>query len=95
MYYLSAEFLMGRTLTNAVNNLDMANVYRNALITNMGITLEEICAQVRIHRSLWGPLPALNAASRAIDRCRPLGSKPKNRFFIFICKSTFPYKMNQ
>ena len=47
MYYLSAEFLMGRTLTNAINNLDVAKEYSNALITTMGITLEEVCSQVR------------------------------------------------
>jgi hypothetical protein len=27
IYYLSAEFLMGRTLTNAVNNLDLGGEY--------------------------------------------------------------------
>ena len=32
VYYLSAEYLMGRTLTNAVFNLDMQNDYQQALV---------------------------------------------------------------
>jgi glycogen phosphorylase len=41
VYYLSAEFLMGRTLTNAVNNLGLGNEYGQAL-RNLGSTMEQI-----------------------------------------------------
>lgn len=41
MYYLSAEFLMGRTLTNAVNNLNLQGAY-SAAVSDMGAKLEEL-----------------------------------------------------
>ena len=31
MYYLSAEFLMGRSLTNAVQNLELTDTYSQAV----------------------------------------------------------------
>lgn len=42
--YLSLEFLMGRTLTNAVLNLDMDESLRKALKT-YGVTLEELAEE--------------------------------------------------
>ncbi|KAI3432399.1 hypothetical protein D9Q98_003955 [Chlorella vulgaris] len=41
IYYLSAEFLMGRTLTNAVNNLDLGGEYAEAL-KKYGADLETV-----------------------------------------------------
>ncbi len=42
--YLSLEFLMGRTLTNAILNLDMEDAVRAAL-TKYGCTLEEVVSE--------------------------------------------------
>jgi len=39
VYYLSMEFLMGRSLTNALNNLGVVNQYTEAL-SEMGYSLE-------------------------------------------------------
>ena len=39
VYYLSMEFLMGRSLTNALNNLGVVNQYTEAL-TEMGYDME-------------------------------------------------------
>ncbi len=44
--YLSLEFLMGRTLTNAVLNLDMEEPLRNALYRH-GVSLEELAEEER------------------------------------------------
>ncbi|KAH9661766.1 alpha-glucan phosphorylase 2 [Citrus sinensis] len=44
-YYLSMEFLQGRTLTNAIGSLDIQNAYADAL-NNLGHVLEEIAEQV-------------------------------------------------
>jgi glycogen phosphorylase len=41
VYYLSAEFLMGRTLTNAVQNLGLGGAYASAL-SQMGASMEEV-----------------------------------------------------
>lgn len=41
MYYLSAEFLMGRTLTNAVNNLGLGGAYGKAL-SELGADMETV-----------------------------------------------------
>jgi starch phosphorylase len=41
VYYLSAEFLMGRTLTNAVNNLGLKGEYAEA-IKKFGTSLEAV-----------------------------------------------------
>ncbi|KAH9661763.1 alpha-glucan phosphorylase 2 [Citrus sinensis] len=43
-YYLSMEFLQGRTLTNAIGSLDIQNAYADAL-NNLGHVLEEIAEQ--------------------------------------------------
>lgn len=43
-YYLSMEFLQGRTLTNAIGNLDIQNAYADAL-NKLGHVLEEIAGQ--------------------------------------------------
>lgn len=43
-YYLSMEFLQGRTLTNAIGNLDIQNAYADAL-NKLGHVLEEITEQ--------------------------------------------------
>ena len=39
VYYLSMEFLMGRSLTNALNNLGVVNQYTEAL-REMGYSIE-------------------------------------------------------
>lgn len=41
VYYLSAEFLMGRSLTNAVYNLGIDGAYGDA-VRQMGYKLEEL-----------------------------------------------------
>jgi glycogen phosphorylase len=45
IYYLSMEFLMGRSLTNALYNLDVNGPYTEA-ITELGYDIEKIAAQV-------------------------------------------------
>lgn len=44
VYYLSAEFLMGRTLTNAVHNMKLEKQYGEAL-HDLGTSLEEVRAK--------------------------------------------------
>jgi starch phosphorylase len=44
VYYLSAEFLMGRTLTNAVQNLGVEGAYAKAL-SDMGAKMEDVREQ--------------------------------------------------
>lgn len=44
--YISLEFLMGRSLSNAVLNLDMADAMKQALF-NHGVTLEELATEER------------------------------------------------
>jgi starch phosphorylase len=44
VYYLSAEFLMGRSLLNTVYNLGLGGDYGKAL-TQMGVTMEEVADQ--------------------------------------------------
>lgn len=44
MYYLSAEFLMGRSLTNTVYNLGLQGKYGEAL-RHLGYSLEELQEQ--------------------------------------------------
>jgi starch phosphorylase len=46
VYYLSAEFLMGRTLTNAVYNLGLEGKYAEAL-RSLGYDMETIQEQER------------------------------------------------
>ena len=41
MYYLSAEFLMGRTLTNAIQNMGLGGPYAEAL-SKLGASLEDV-----------------------------------------------------
>jgi starch phosphorylase len=41
VYYLSAEFLMGRTMTNAINNLGVEGEYGEA-VREIGSTLEAV-----------------------------------------------------
>ena len=43
VYYLSAEFLMGRSLTNAVYNLKLEGEYKEAL-QKLGYSLEQLQA---------------------------------------------------
>lgn len=46
MYYMSMEFLMGRSLLNALFNLDVAGAYGEAL-AEMGYNLETLVEQER------------------------------------------------
>ena len=47
VYYLSAEFLMGRSLTNAVYNLKLEGEYKEAL-QKLGYSLEQLQANSHI-----------------------------------------------
>ena len=51
VYYLSMEFLMGRSLTNALYNLDVQGPYKEA-ITELGYDIETLVAQVLLAPSL-------------------------------------------
>ena len=51
VYYLSAEFLMGRSLSNVVNNLQLKGPYADAL-RGMGAQIETIVEQARALRAL-------------------------------------------
>jgi starch phosphorylase len=44
-YYLSLEFLLGRTLQNALSNLNLTDAYSRAL-RNLGIKMEELIDEV-------------------------------------------------
>ena len=46
MYYLSAEFLMGRSLTNVVNNLGLKGPYADAL-SALGAKMEAVAEAER------------------------------------------------
>jgi glycogen phosphorylase len=46
VYYMSMEFLMGRSLTNAIGNLALKNEYTEAL-REMGCQLEELVEKER------------------------------------------------
>ena len=57
VYYMSLEFLMGRSLANSLFNLDLTDEYKQAL-ADFGRSLEEIYEEVLIHRlSLSFPPP--------------------------------------
>ncbi len=51
VYYLSAEFLMGRTLTNAIYNLGLEGEYKEAL-QKLGYSLEQLQARLLLSISL-------------------------------------------
>ena len=68
--YLSLEFLMGRTLTNAVLNLDMEESLRNALY-RYGVSLEELAEEERDAGLGNGGLGRLAACF--LDSCATLG----------------------
>ncbi len=68
--YLSLEFLMGRTLTNASLNLDMEESLREALY-RYGVTLEELSAEERDAGLGNGGLGRLAACF--LDSCATLG----------------------
>ena len=48
VYYLSMEFLMGRSLLNALNNLGVVHQYTEAL-REMGYKLEDLIEKARLH----------------------------------------------
>lgn len=68
--YLSLEFLMGRTLTNAVLNLDLDDSIRKAL-KDYGCTLEELVEEERDAGLGNGGLGRLAACF--LDSCATLG----------------------
>jgi glycogen phosphorylase len=68
--YLSLEFLMGRSLSNAVLNLDMADAMKQALF-NYGVTLEELATEERDAGLGNGGLGRLAACF--LDSCATLG----------------------
>jgi starch phosphorylase len=68
--YLSLEFLMGRTLTNASLNLDMEKTLREALY-RYGVSLEELSAEERDAGLGNGGLGRLAACF--LDSCATLG----------------------
>lgn len=46
VYYLSMEFLMGRSLTNALYNLDVQGAYNEAIM-ELGYDIEKLASQAR------------------------------------------------
>ena len=50
VYYLSMEFLMGRSLLNALNNLGVVDQYTEAL-REMGYKLEDLIEKARLSRA--------------------------------------------
>ena len=68
--YISLEFLMGRTLTNATLNLDMEETLRKALY-RYGVSLEELSAEERDAGLGNGGLGRLAACF--LDSCATLG----------------------
>lgn len=68
--YISLEFLMGRTLTNASLNLDMEQTLREALY-RYGVSLEELSAEERDAGLGNGGLGRLAACF--LDSCATLG----------------------
>ncbi|MGB4248979.1 MAG: glycogen/starch/alpha-glucan phosphorylase, partial [Pseudohongiellaceae bacterium] len=68
--YMSLEFLMGRTLTNAVLNLDMEESLRQAL-HSYGVSLEELAEEERDAGLGNGGLGRLAACF--LDSCATLG----------------------
>ena len=68
--YLSLEFLMGRTLTNAVLNLDMQEALRSALLRH-GVNMEELAEEERDAGLGNGGLGRLAACF--LDSCATLG----------------------
>ncbi len=68
--YISLEFLMGRTLTNASLNLDMEETLREALY-RYGVSLEELSAEERDAGLGNGGLGRLAACF--LDSCATLG----------------------
>lgn len=68
--YISLEFLMGRTLTNAALNLDMEDSLREALY-RYGVSLEELAAEERDAGLGNGGLGRLAACF--LDSCATLG----------------------
>jgi starch phosphorylase len=48
VYYLSIEFLLGRSLQNAMLNMNMETPFTQAL-SNLGYKLEELYDEVRVH----------------------------------------------
>ncbi|OGT71123.1 MAG: glycogen phosphorylase [Gammaproteobacteria bacterium RIFCSPLOWO2_02_FULL_57_10] len=68
--YMSLEFLMGRTLTNAVLNLDMEESLRKAL-HSYGVSLEELAEEERDAGLGNGGLGRLAACF--LDSCATLG----------------------
>jgi starch phosphorylase len=68
--YLSLEFLMGRSLSNAVLNMDMADAVRHALF-NYGVSLEELAEEERDAGLGNGGLGRLAACF--LDSCATLG----------------------
>ena len=68
--YISLEFLMGRTLTNAAINLNMESTLRDALL-RYGVSLEELAAEERDAGLGNGGLGRLAACF--LDSCATLG----------------------
>lgn len=76
VYYLSMEFLMGRSLTNALYNLDVQGAYNEAIM-ELGYDLEKLATQVRQPR---GFAAALHCPACRCHAAKPLSSR--------LCHST-------
>ena len=71
MYYLSMEFLMGRSLLNALNNLGVVDQYTEAL-REMGYKLEDLIEKARLQSLRSLPAAAQNAPLAAsVLPCSP------------------------
>jgi hypothetical protein len=78
VYYLSMEFLMGRSLLNALNNLGVVDQYTEAL-REMGYKLEDLIEKViaQPHQisvscgivCLQGLIPCRSLCGREIEGC--------------------------
>ncbi len=64
VYYLSMEFLMGRSLLNALFNLDVAGAYGEAL-AEMGYSLERLVDKERDAVTLLCTHPSCSPQWRA------------------------------
>lgn len=78
VYYLSMEFLMGRSLTNALNNLGVVNQYTEAL-REMGYSIEAR------PKSSGSPVP--NPWLQLASRVQALGSVKKRKVCVSLIRS--------
>ena len=77
VYYMSMEFLMGRSLTNALYNLGVQGQYAEA-VRELGYDLETLVDQVSVgEKGLWkrGGGPSLISAAEEAPATYPVASR--------------------